>query len=248
MSNPDYAKFKRDEHGLLPGITYVYNDDGSVNWRKMIKPEHLVIQRGKEAKVVEQYGKAIDELDLREIDDKYLMILLAGIKYLARIRGILNCEQLVNVSTIDNATVTCSITFLPNYETDRHAILFSDVGTATMDSTTGFGQKYLATMAANRAFVRTVRNFLNVNIVATDEMKEGVTEEPTESTSIASGKPFAVLASKAAEKKVTFDDIKKAALTKYRAEMTGDPEKWTEYKNVDPVDAWVLLGKLDKKA
>ena len=33
--------FKRNEFGLIEGIEYQFNEDGSVNWRAMIKPEHL---------------------------------------------------------------------------------------------------------------------------------------------------------------------------------------------------------------
>ena len=38
---------KRNQYGLLENkkINYVFNDDGSVNWRKMIKPEFLVANR-----------------------------------------------------------------------------------------------------------------------------------------------------------------------------------------------------------
>ena len=33
--------FQRDYNGLLENVQYVFNDDGSVNWRAMIKEEHL---------------------------------------------------------------------------------------------------------------------------------------------------------------------------------------------------------------
>ena len=33
--------YQRDEHGLLKNVQYVFNEDGSVNWRAMIKEEHL---------------------------------------------------------------------------------------------------------------------------------------------------------------------------------------------------------------
>ena len=32
--------YQRDEHGLLKNVQYVFNEDGSVNWRAMIKEEH----------------------------------------------------------------------------------------------------------------------------------------------------------------------------------------------------------------
>jgi len=37
--------YKRDEHGLLECVDYVFNDDGSVNWRAMIKPSSSTLIR-----------------------------------------------------------------------------------------------------------------------------------------------------------------------------------------------------------
>ena len=39
LIGPD--QFSRDEHGLLKNIQYKFSDDGSVDWRSMIKDEHL---------------------------------------------------------------------------------------------------------------------------------------------------------------------------------------------------------------
>ena len=39
MSSPE--KFRRNEHGLLESVDYVFNNDGSVNWRAMITSEQL---------------------------------------------------------------------------------------------------------------------------------------------------------------------------------------------------------------
>ena len=33
--------YKRNELGLLEGVKYEYNEDGSINWRAMVSPEHL---------------------------------------------------------------------------------------------------------------------------------------------------------------------------------------------------------------
>ena len=41
---------------------------------------------------------------------------------------------------------------------------------ATVYNTSSFAQKFLETIAANRAFVRCVRNFLNIHIVGADEI------------------------------------------------------------------------------
>ena len=33
--------YKRNQHGLLENSSYVFNEDGSVDWRSMIKDEYL---------------------------------------------------------------------------------------------------------------------------------------------------------------------------------------------------------------
>ena len=40
-------KLKRDDNGLLtnPPVAYVFNEDGSVNWRKMVRTEFLVANK-----------------------------------------------------------------------------------------------------------------------------------------------------------------------------------------------------------
>ena len=40
-------KFTRDSDGLLDGTDYVFNEDGTINWRGMIKPNFLVANRQK---------------------------------------------------------------------------------------------------------------------------------------------------------------------------------------------------------
>ena len=35
-------KFNRDDDGLLQNVDYIYDEDGFVNWRKMIKSDYLV--------------------------------------------------------------------------------------------------------------------------------------------------------------------------------------------------------------
>ena len=68
----------RNKYGLLENIhiNYIYNEDGTINWRKMVKTEYLVPNRQK-----------TQETDVSKLEDKDLLILLGGIKELAQIRG-----------------------------------------------------------------------------------------------------------------------------------------------------------------
>ena len=33
--------FERDENGLLKNVQYTFNEDGSIDWRAMVREEHL---------------------------------------------------------------------------------------------------------------------------------------------------------------------------------------------------------------
>jgi hypothetical protein len=44
--NPHLTPQSRNAWGLIQGIDYKTNEDGSINWRAMVKPEHLFPNRG----------------------------------------------------------------------------------------------------------------------------------------------------------------------------------------------------------
>jgi len=154
--------FQRDEHGLLKNIQYVFNDDGSINWRKMVNDEHLFPNA--------QAFNGNPPNSIEGIPDHKLLIKLAGIKELARLRGFSDIAYEVVKCELDHVAVVCTINFIGNYETSNESISFQDMANATLDNTHDFGQSFLETMACNRSFVRAVRNFLNIHIVGADEI------------------------------------------------------------------------------
>jgi hypothetical protein len=155
---------KRNELGLLEGVEYVYTDDGRrVNWRKMIKPEFLVPNK--------QYFKNVPVPETIEgLEDNKLLILLGGIKELARFRGYQSVVPTVTSSSENRVEATCLITWVPNFEEGGIVQSFGDGADATPDNTGGFGKNYLTAIAINRAFVRAVRNYLGINIVSQEEI------------------------------------------------------------------------------
>jgi predicted RNA-binding protein with RPS1 domain len=155
----------RDEYGLLKSVTYSFNDDGSVNWRAMIGSEHLYPNKDWFESRNKPMPSSIDGLE-----DHQLLIKLSGIKELAKLRGITNVRYEVVETNAERSVVVCSIDFIPNYETGFVMATFSSMANATLDNTSGFGNKFLEAIAENRAFVRTVRNFLNIHIVGADEI------------------------------------------------------------------------------
>ena len=147
--------FNRNEYGLLedPSIPYEFNEDGSVDWRKMIKPEYLVANK-----------QNTDETDISKLDDRDLLILLGGIKELAQVRGYHSVQHKVITAAPDYVCVVCSIKWIGNYETGGESVTFEAIADTHPDNTTSFTRSYLSAMAENRAFVRCVRNFLKINI------------------------------------------------------------------------------------
>ena len=245
--NEQNNSFERDEKGLLKSVEYKYKEDGSINWRAMLKPEHLVVQKDKKDKVEQVYGKKISELDITTIDDKYLLILLSGIKHLAALRQYKYVDQKVNYVSDQKAVVTCSIQFVGNFETNNQDVVFSDVASASINNTSGFGQLFLESIAANRAFVRAVRNFLNINIVGKDEIADnGVSSEIEVSNDQTDISHTGILQKKMDEKKISFEVLKQGALGKYKEEMKSNPEEWNVLADIPKIDCFTLLAKLSK--
>lgn len=168
-------KFERNEFGLIAdcSVNYTFNEDGTINWRKMINPKFLVPNK----QVFERAGKPVPKV-IDGLEDRELLILLAGIKELAQIRGYHSVNHLVTSPTNDYVVSVCSISWIPNYETEGRSVTFSAIGDASTFNTTTFGKNYLGPIAENRAFVRSVRNFLKINIVSQEEIPaSGVSPE-----------------------------------------------------------------------
>lgn len=154
--------FQRDENGLLKNCQYVFNKDGSIDWRKMVDDEHLFPNA--------QYFDGSPPKSIEGIPDNKLLIKISGIKELAKLRGFSDVSYEVVKCELDHVAVVCRVAFLPNYETGGKPVIFQDMANATLDNTHDFGQNFLETMACNRSFVRAVRNFLNIHIVGADEI------------------------------------------------------------------------------
>jgi len=237
-------KFKRDENGLLINKTYVFEDDGTVNWKAMIPKEYIVVNK--------------DYFEKRNIDvptsieglaDKQLMILLPGFKELAVIRGIVEVKKRVVESNYERAVVECTVILTENYETKNGMpIYYSEVANATFANTNQSSQLFLETIASNRAFVRAVRNALRIDIVGEDEMNSVTYKPDGEETGKAEvWMALAVAAKNAVTKKYpegfkTFADFKAALIAK----NTPDAESWQDWKDIPPQTSLKLIGQLNK--
>jgi len=197
-------KLSRGATGLLesPSVDYVFNEDGSVNWRKMVRKEYLVPNK-----------QRTSETDVALLEDRDLLILLGGIKELAQIRGFSEVSYNVVSASQEYFATSCSIKWLPNYETNNEPVSFSALADAHIDNTYSFASNFLAATAENRAFVRCVRNFLKINVVGQEEMgggssKSSATPHKKAAENKAGSNPSQLLEKIMESKNISFDSIK----------------------------------------
>ena len=223
-------QFQRDENGLLKNVQYEFNEDGSVNWRAMIKPEHLFPNKGWfEARKREVPATA------EGLADHQLLIKLSGIKELARLRGFSSVSYEVVQCLPRHVATICSMNFIPNYETDNNPIGFQDMANATLDNTSSFATKFLETIACNRAFVRCVRNFLNVHIVGDDEIDKS-NGKPVAAAVSGSLTPSSILENQALAKLDcgSFEDFKQILRTWWQEKKYNNQDvgQWSSFEDV----------------
>jgi hypothetical protein len=238
--SPDPSLYKRDENGLLANSEYKFNEDGSVDWRSMVGDEYLFPNRSWFDLRKKDTPRSVDGLK-----DHQLLIKLGGIKELARLRGfsclsyeIVKCEQ-------DHVAIICKMTFLPNYETQGEPVTFQDIANATLENTSSFAKKFLETIACNRAFVRCVRNFLNIHIVGDDEIDKS---SPTKSSQSSDLSPAGFLKKELSEKHgvSSYKDFLPILRELHKSgEVNIDTETiktWNDFGDISAKDCRILLG------
>ena len=241
MTNKIYGPdlWKRNEHGLLDSVDYIFNEDGSVNWRAMINPEHLYPNKD-----WFEIRKMPMPNSIEGLDDSQLLIKLGGIKELAKLRGFHNVTYDITESSDSRVVVQCMINWIENYE-GSCSQTFASIANATTNNTNGFAAKFLECIAENRAFVRTVRNFLGIHIVGADELDSSKNKSPIEVATASVAKdisPQGILKEKAG---TDFDSFKGCLRAWYKTNAyTNDPEiikTWNDYKDIPAKECRKLL-------
>ena len=248
---PDYTKYQRNEHGLINSVNYSFNEDGSVDWRLMVKSEFLYPNK--------------DWFDLRKqevpsspegLTDKQLLIMLGGIKELAKLRGFAKVKYSLDYPSDNYVVAKCSIEWIPNYE-NKESVVYEDVANATANNTDLFCLKFLETIACNRAFVRCVRNFLNIHIVGADEIDKSK-HRVSDIAELMVSSAVPITAQGALEKAVneslglqTLEDFKsflreiwkKAAQSEQLelSELLSDAKAWNAFKDIPSKESRRLL-------
>jgi hypothetical protein len=221
---------ERDENGLLNSTEYTYTEEGLIDWRKMISPEFLVANKDRTS-----------ESDVTKLKDYELIILLGGIKQLAQIRGYTDVTYDISSPSSDYVVATCSIKWIPNYETEGREVVFSSVGDASPQNTKSFAKFFLGPIAENRAFVRCVRNFLKINIVAQEELGN-VKVGNSSSDSSTSLDPRSILEELMKEKGISFDKLK----TKLSKEKYKGDDELNSLEDISKIKVFELIERIRK--
>jgi hypothetical protein len=238
----------RDEHGLLKNVAYKFNEDGSVNWRGMASRDKIYPNKDWFKRNGKDIPNSIDGLP-----DYQLVITLAGLKELANLRGFRSVQIVSIESSKEFACASCGITWIGNYESENRDVVYNEIASAHIDNVDDFGKKYLDTIAANRAFSRSIRNFLNIHVVSADEIdksnsKTAVRAAGSESTPVT---PQAVLHKKFSEYGggTTFPEFKDFlrdlwAKERYQNKAAAN---WGDFSDIPPREARKLIGILSSE-
>lgn len=205
INNTPPIKFERDENGLLKHIQYKFTPDGFVDWRGMVLPEHLYIKPDNKPKLEKKYNKKFEELTVNDVEDTDLVILLAGIKRIASLRGFSSVKYRPIIAKNDFVATVCSIKWLPNFETEEKEVEFEAMANASLDNSNEMTKIYLPETAENRAFVRAVRSFLKISVVSREELANSY---PPPSEAKKEIKAHDLLLTLMGQKNMTFEQLK----------------------------------------
>ena len=238
--------YKRNGHGLLENVEYIFNEEGSVNWRAMIKDEFLYPNKG----WFDSRNQPVPTSP-EGLEDKQLLIMLGGIKELAKMRGYSTVAFDVVHSSDGYVTAKCMINWNKNYET-QDEVVYEDYANATLSNTDNFCAKFLETIACNRAFVRCVRNYLNIHIVGADEIdKSQSTAQSYESDTVATPITPVDLLEKTLREKHNVDSFEGCKnvlrdLWKSESYRNEKAKEWSCFKDIPAKEARKLIVVLNK--
>jgi hypothetical protein len=195
------------------------------------------------------------------LDDKQLLIMLGGIKELARLRGFESVSFKTDHLSDTYVIASCEIIWLPNYENKGAGgcgVVYQDVANATLQNTGSFAAKFLETIACNRAFVRCVRNFLNIHIVGADEIDKSKDSVNSFSVEASSDEPLEKILSPNARLFQdwqdygggggNFNDFKETLRSLWKKEIykNEDAQNWNDFNDVPAKEARKIRAALKK--
>lgn len=234
----NYTKIRDDNGLLLSGVDYKFNKYGMIDWRALIDPEYVVLNRytiGKK-KGIDVYTldeKAIVELKEKATEDE-LLIKLQGFKNIAYIRGYKEKRVELLERTDTRAVVKVTIDWIPNFENPNGKVV-SAVKNSSMENTDPAFITYMEAIAENRAFVTVIRDTLNIPIIGYDEIDN---TKSVEISKTVGGTPQFFLEQECEKNGISFNAISERAKIKYEASWDNN---WKEFSNISSAVASTLL-------
>lgn len=235
---PPILTNNRNEFGLLKNVNYEFDERGFVKWRRLIRPEHLYVNKH----VFEQKKVAVPT-SIEGLKDEELFIKLAGIREVASIRGFHSIDFEIKESHPTFAAAKVNIRWIGNYETEMCQIETSDGADAHTSNCIGLGLNYLTAMACNRAFIRCVRNFLSIPILGEGESTQNIENPEQEKPTTPMSNPRTLLANlfkgKGKNKGKDFAWFKEKAIK----DGVDGADKW---ESIDDIPTTDIFGYIDK--
>lgn len=222
---------ERDELGLLKAFKYPRRNDGSIDWRACLLPEHLYVNPEFETELKTRFNvKSRWDVDVTKCEDKQLLVNQAGWNYLCFLRGLKAITPGQPVVLPGEVHMSVTVEFLPNFE-NPYGLIRGDSASASIYTEKPKFQLHLASMAFNKAFARAVRLALRVPIYGQDEFADAnasatFVEQVTkgnnpfkpaasiesQSAQVNKPTPVGILEKLCTENKISFEALKKRAI------------------------------------
>ncbi|MEK6881943.1 MAG: hypothetical protein AABY22_20160, partial [Nanoarchaeota archaeon] len=206
------------------------------------KPEYLYINPQYKDRIEKRLGKKLEEIKVEEVEDKELIILLAGIRQLLILRGFEYVKYNIHSANQGFSAVGCEIKFIENKELGLNEQIFGDNACAHFENTQSFAQKYLLEISTNRAFCRTVRGYLNLGIISREELQGNDYQNNNSEPQQNSINPIEILTNLMKEKQKSFLDLK----NKLIKEGNEQAKDYTEIKDIPLPLIFKMIEKLKK--
>ncbi len=209
---------------LRPALPKTENN--IVDFKSLISPKNLRLHKNAFARE----GVAVDALTEEEIAEyiktsppEKILISLNGFRELAHKRGVKSVDISLVQSDPQWKIARCSIEFLPS-EDEPEGASNSDLGDAHIQNTSEQFIPYMGALAANRAYIRAVRNYFRIESLGWEEINPNEKEEPVAEYD---PRPAGMLNKVLEEKGMSFDDLK--------ALVESSQFEWKDWKRVEEI-------------
>lgn len=143
-------------------------EDNRIDWKALVPKEHLYVNNQHKDKLEKQFGKTLAEIPIEEIENKYLVMKLSGSNFLLNLIGYYSVNTHIDTASPDFVSATCHIVFAENE--DGISQTYSASASAHPGNVNSWYRNYLSEAASNRAKVRCLRFYTNLDIVSSEEL------------------------------------------------------------------------------